>query len=107
MPPPSSCCGWPSATSRTNGPATEPKNEASQPTSAKPPDDSSRDRSPRTGSRPSSNSPSSTPSASTPTSNPVTRPAYTDDLTRSQARTRVDGGQPDGSTRLVSLHEPD
>jgi transposase, IS5 family len=24
-----------------------------------------------------------------------------------QARTRVDGGQPDGSTRLVSLHEPD
>ena len=24
-----------------------------------------------------------------------------------QARTRVEGGQPDGSTRLVSLHEPD
>jgi IS5 family transposase len=24
-----------------------------------------------------------------------------------QARTRVDGGQPDGATRLVSLHEPD
>jgi IS5 family transposase len=24
-----------------------------------------------------------------------------------QASTRVDGGQPDGSTRLVSLHEPD
>ena len=24
-----------------------------------------------------------------------------------QARVRVDGGQPDGATRLVSLHEPD
>src|SRR5438105_1349759 len=24
-----------------------------------------------------------------------------------QARTRVDGDQPDGATRLVSLHEPD
>jgi len=24
-----------------------------------------------------------------------------------QARVRVNGGQPDGATRLVSLHEPD
>src|SRR5215211_4936224 len=42
--PSSSCCGWRSATSRTSGPATEPRNEDYPPTSARRPAASSKDR---------------------------------------------------------------
>ena len=66
--PSSNCSGWPSATSKTNAPATAPKNAAYPPTNAKPPAASSKAPPPKAGKPPSAPSPWPTPTDSTATS---------------------------------------
>src|SRR3954452_13477919 len=68
MTPRSSCCGWPSATSRTNEPEPAPRRKACHPASAAPPPDSSKEPSSKAGDKPSARWPWPTPTASTPTS---------------------------------------
>src|SRR5690606_5334640 len=66
--PPSNCSGWPSATSRTNEPAPEPKKKANPATNASHHHDSSKAASSKAGAKPSAPSPWPTPTASPPTS---------------------------------------
>src|SRR5215216_4592316 len=80
----SNCCGWPSAPSKTNGPATAPRKPASAAApNAKPTGTSSKAKPPPAGNKPSPNSPSSTPTESTPTYDQNQLP-YTKDLTGSE-----------------------
>ena len=68
--PPSSCCGWRSATSRTGAPDSGTKRKGYQPTNEKHPADSSREQQPPTGNKPSNSWPWPTRNESTPTCDP-------------------------------------
>ena len=69
----SSCCGWRSATLRTNEPENVTRRKDCHHPSAKPRADSSKDRSPPTGTRPWPSSPPPTPTESTPTCKTLTQ----------------------------------
>src|SRR5215216_2559649 len=102
----SNCCGWPSAPSKTNGPATAPRKPASAAApNAKPTGTSSKAKPPPAGNKPSPNSPSSTPTESTPTYDQNQLP-YTKDLTGSlEWRSFQSGSTPCGAAehQLVAL----